>query len=89
MPATPLDESSVPSILSAGTVLGFLLGYLFGRIHAVWQRARRDYNAARTAVPGLRKTKWGAWWRMVQRGFVAVVVLIVLIAWAANTAPGR
>jgi len=68
-----------------GTLVGLILGYLFGWIHAVWQRARRDYNTARKALPGIRKAKWSAWWRMVQRGAIAVVVVLVLIAWAVGS----
>ena len=44
----------VPSLLSAGTLIGILFGYGVGFIHAVWRRARIDYVKTKEAVPGLR-----------------------------------
>jgi hypothetical protein len=80
-----LDESFLRSLVSVGTLVGLVLGYMLGWIHALWVRARSDYVRTRKSVPTLRSAKWGIWWRMVQRGAFAAVVVIALLAWVLNT----
>jgi hypothetical protein len=79
--APPPDDSSLPSVLSAGAFLGVLVGYGLGYVHAVWRRARGDYVKTKAAVPGMRSAKWVAWRSMVQRGVLVAGVLAVLVVW--------
>jgi hypothetical protein len=75
------DGFPVPGLLSLGTLVGVLFGYGFGYIHAVWRRARLDYDTTRAAVPGLRGKKWVAWRTMVQRATLVSAALIGLAVW--------
>jgi hypothetical protein len=80
-PSDGLDAFHIPSLLSVGTVFGLLFGYGLGFVHAVWRRARKDYDTTKGAVPKLRKTKWEAWRTMVQRGTLVVAAVTGLIVW--------
>jgi hypothetical protein len=79
--AASSDGFAIPSLLSVGTVVGLLIGYGFGFIHAVWRRARSDYNTTRAAVPGLRTKKWAAWRTMVQKGALVGAAVTGLLVW--------
>jgi hypothetical protein len=90
--APPPDDSSLPSVLSAGALLGVLVGYGLGYVHAVWRRARTDYVKTKTAVSGMRSAKWVAWRSMVQRGALVLSILVVLVVWlvvASLDQPGQ
>jgi hypothetical protein len=83
----PASEGSlIPNLLSAGTIVGALIGYGVGYVHAVWRRARKDYATTKDSLPGLKSAKWSAWWVMVQRGVLAGAVLTGLIAWVISSA---
>lgn len=84
--APPPDDAVIPNILSVGTIVGGLFGYALGYVHAIWRRARSDYVVTKNSVPGLRSTKWSAWWKLVQRGVLAGAVVTGLIAWVVVSA---
>jgi hypothetical protein len=84
--AAASDDALIPNLLGAGTIVGALVGYALGYVHAIWRRARADYVTTKNSVPGLRSAKWSAWWVMVQRGVLAGAVLTGLIAWVISSA---
>lgn len=84
--APPPDNAVIPHIFSVGTVVGGLVGYGLGYVHAIWRRARKDYVVTRNSMPGLRSSKWSAWRTLIHRGLLAGAVLTGLIAWMISTA---
>jgi hypothetical protein len=67
-------------LLMIGSGILYGLGYLT----AVMRRANSDYKKTKTALPGMRKDFWVAWWNMVKIGFWVAIAALVLIAWAVH-----
>ena len=77
--STP-DDPIATSLLTGGTFVGLFLGYLVGRAHGAWVRARADYARAKDSVPVLRRSKWSLWWSMTTRAALVVAVVVVVLA---------
>jgi hypothetical protein len=76
--STP-DAPMASDLLSTGTLIALVLGYLVGRAHAVWKRAHADYVRTKQSIPGLRTAMWSRWWSMIKRAAVAVAVTVLLV----------
>ena len=72
------------ALLSALLVIA--AGTVFGYHRAVTVRARADYRSTKAAVKPLHRAYWRSLWRTIKAGAVVVVILAVLLGWAARDA---
>lgn len=79
-PSSETVSSTAASLLSVGTLVGLVLGYFIGQVHAVWSRARRDLKTTKSTVPKLRSTMWSAMGSLAIWAVVLTAVLLLVFA---------
>lgn len=67
-----------------GFVVGLLVSFGTGYAWAVTKRAWSDYNIAKDALPGMKKTAWDSVWTTVKAAALAAVVFILFVAWIVS-----
>lgn len=80
-------ESSSDNIAGIVIIILCVFGgviYAFGYLRAQMHRANRDYKTTKAAVPTLRKSFWGFWWRAVKTSVLLVLVAAALIVWMVH-----
>lgn len=73
------DETQ--SIFASVLIFVFLSGsviYALGYWRAVMHRANFDYKKTKAGLPAMRKGYWAAWWLVVKRGTLALLILLAV-----------
>ncbi|HEY2948361.1 MAG TPA: hypothetical protein VGJ53_08185 [Micromonosporaceae bacterium] len=71
----------------AGGVLGIVVGFLVGHLHARAQRARVDLTKTKEMIPGLRTTFW-ALFRHAAGRWLIVGSVVIAVGYVAFRTPG-